>query len=123
MTNETFDQWCILEIMGHRKIGCRVTETTIAGTGMLRVEIPDGDKMVTQFYRPESVYCITPTTEDLARKFASRHFAAPISRYELPSETPESETKAPAAAFHGSYPVHPVYPEDDDDVIDFGEDD
>ena len=85
--DESFDEWCILEIMGHRKIGCRVRETTVAGAGMLRVDIPDGANSVTQYYRPESIYCLTPTTEELARRFAENHFNAPISRYELPNLT------------------------------------
>ena len=38
--NETFDQWCIVEVMGHQRYVGRVTEQVIAGTGFVRVDIP-----------------------------------------------------------------------------------
>lgn len=38
----------------------------------------------TQFYAPGAVYCITPTTEDMARRFALRTTPAPVEEWELP---------------------------------------
>lgn len=86
-----FDMWAVLELMGHRRIGAKVTEQTIAGAGFLRVDVYglDGDNPVlTQFYPPAAVYCITPTTERLARRMGEHVQPAPVSRYELPA--PES---------------------------------
>ena len=35
-----FDQWAIVEVMGHRSFGGRVTEQTIGGTSFIRVDVP-----------------------------------------------------------------------------------
>lgn len=91
MEQSTFAQWCILELMGHRRLGGYLTETTIAGTGMLRIDIPS-DPPVTQLYSPSSVYCITPTTEEIARAIAASYPSQPVQRYELPAlRDPEPE--------------------------------
>lgn len=67
--------WAVLEIMGHRRIAGRVTEETIAGAVMLRVDIPGpkaGDPpKATQYYGGASLFCMTPTTEELARREAN----------------------------------------------------
>lgn len=81
-----FDQWVILELMGHRRLAGRLTEEEIAGTAFLRLDIPDGGKApaATQYYAAGAVYAITPTTEALARQVALRDRPAPVSRWELP---------------------------------------
>lgn len=81
MTNETFNEWAVLELMGHRKLAGKVTEATIGGAGMIRLDIPDGP---TQFYSPASVYCLTPVAEETARAFAKTHTPEPVTRWELP---------------------------------------
>lgn len=90
---DNFDEWAILEILGHRRLGGRVSEATIAGASFLRIDVPeaDGQPAMTQYYAPSSVYALTPTTEDIARRAAALFRPAPISRWELaaaPSERP-----------------------------------
>src|SRR5438270_10021519 len=76
--NEKFDQWAIVEVMGHKKYAGRVTEQQIAGAGLVRVDVPEvkvGEKTHPPFSKligPASIYCITPVTEELARKAATR---------------------------------------------------
>lgn len=85
MSEETYAQWSILELMGHRRLAGFVTEQEIAGKGFLRIDIPGADETkVTQFYSPDSVYGMTPTTEDVARRVAAISHSAPVSRWELP---------------------------------------
>lgn len=81
----SFDEWAILEILGHRRPGGRVSEATIAGASFLRIDVPeaDGQPAMTQYYAPSSVYALTPTTEDIARRAAALFRPAPISRWEL----------------------------------------
>jgi hypothetical protein len=76
---EAFGEWVILELMGHRRLAGWLTEQEIAGKGFLRLQMDDA----TQFYSPAAVYCITPTTEELARKVAATSRPAPVTRYEL----------------------------------------
>jgi|SRR3990167_11151133 len=81
-----FDQWVILELMGHRRLAGKLTEATIAGDGFLRLDVYAGENqeaMVTQFYQPSAVYAITPTTEPIARLIAASAQAGPISPWEI----------------------------------------
>ena len=93
-TDPGFAEWVILELLGHRRLAGYLTEQQIAGTLFLRLEIPGagGQPDITQLYSPGSVYAITPTTDDIARRVASRSWPAPVQRWELPpapGERPE----------------------------------
>ena len=75
--------WAILEFMGHRKLAGHVREVSIAGTGMLRLDIYDGtEPMVTQYYRPGVVYCMTPTTEEIARAMGTTLQPTPATAFD-----------------------------------------
>ena len=86
--SKTFEEWCILELFGHRKLAGKVSEYTIGGAAFVRIDIPGS---ATQFYNPSAVYCITPTTEELARQFATLHTPEPVTRWELPDLVQEPE--------------------------------
>jgi hypothetical protein len=83
--DQTFAEWVILELLGHRRLGGHLTEVTIAGAGFLRLDIPagNGQPPMTQIVNPSSVYAITPTTEDIARRVATLGRPSPVSRWEL----------------------------------------
>lgn len=84
---ESFEGWCVLELLGHRRVAGFVSEQEIAGAGMIRIDVPGseaGGPAATQFYNPAALYALTPTTEEIARAFATRHKPQPVSRYELP---------------------------------------
>lgn len=82
-----FDEWLVLELMGHRRIAGHVTEQEVAGRGFLRIEIPadDGTTFATQFYSPTAVYGFTPVSEETARAFAKGHRPRPVTRFDLPA--------------------------------------
>jgi hypothetical protein len=83
---DAFEGWAIVELMGHRRLAGYVTEEEHFGTAMLRLDVHGADPaaaVVTQLYGGSSVYCLTPTTEDIARKLGERLRPAPVSRYEL----------------------------------------
>ena len=89
-----FSEWCILELMGHRRLAGLVTEQQIAGHGFLRLDVPgEGEApwSASQWYSPTSVYCITPTTEDIARKLAADNRPRPATRWELEPRHPVEE--------------------------------
>lgn len=91
-SSEQFAEWVILELMGHRRLAGYLSEVEIAGAGYLRLDVYPGDAKaasMTQFYRPGSVYCITPTTEALARSVAKSSDPAPVSRFELTVGQPD----------------------------------
>ena len=78
--------WVILELMGHRRLAGTMTEVELAGGKFLRLDSPGPDGVyATQFYAPAAVYCITPTTEEIARNVAASSQPAPVQRWELPA--------------------------------------
>ncbi len=80
-----FEGWAILELMGHRKLGGYVREQNVAGAGFIRIDVPGKDgNVATQFYAPGALYCLTPVTEDIARRFAVGVQPEPVTRWELP---------------------------------------
>jgi hypothetical protein len=81
---QRFDEWAILELMGHRRLAGKVSEAQIGGSGFIRIDVPgkEGWKS-SQFYSPAAVYCITPTTELVAREVASFSSMEPIHAWEF----------------------------------------
>lgn len=109
MTDDTkaFEQWAVLELMGHRRLAGLLTEETIAGAAFLRIDIPsdNGDPSASQWYAPNAVYAITPCTEATACRIAKViTFAPPVSEWELPQ--PRIEAPSP------SYPPGHLVEED-----------
>ena len=50
----------------------------------LRIDVPGPDgNLATQFYAPNALYCLTPVTEDMARRVARYNAPAPVTRWEL----------------------------------------
>lgn len=84
MEKVTFDEWALVELMGHSRIAGRVTEQEIGGSKFVRVDVPatEGTQSLTKFYGPSAIYAITPMTEDTARGLAARIDAAPVSAWD-----------------------------------------
>lgn len=83
-----FEGWAIVELMGHNTVAGFVSEQTIAGSAMLRVDVPqvdDDHPGFTKFYGGSALYGVTPTTEEVARHAAARLQVRPISPYVLPT--------------------------------------
>ena len=91
MSEQTFEGWVILELMGHRRLGGYLREHELAGAAFLRLDVPGpaGSPVATQFYSASAVYCITPTTEELARAVAVRNQPEPVRQWELPEREPQ----------------------------------
>lgn len=98
MSQEPFVGWAILELMGHRRLAGYVTEIEMAGAGMFRIDVPHSNRVghdqdlasidgTTQFYSPAALYCLTPTTEQIARGYAVENRPRPVQPFEL--TTPE----------------------------------
>ena len=94
MDSEKYEGWVILELMGHRRLTGYLAEQEIAGRAFLRIDVPT-EPPATQFYGAEAVYCITPTTEELARAAAKLGRVAPIQRWELPAAETREDDREP----------------------------
>lgn len=98
--SENFDQWCVIEMLGHRRLAGHVTEAQISGASFLRVDIP-GEPQVTQYIAPGSVYAIHPTTEEIVRSVAARFRPAPVQRWELAPVVEASAEPYEDASYEG----------------------
>lgn len=92
---EGFEGFAVLEVMGHRRLGGYVREVALAGAGFLRIDVPDtwGLPPMTQFYSPSSIYCLTPTTEEIAKAAMSLGQPEPVQRWELPKPEADRATE------------------------------
>jgi hypothetical protein len=81
-----YESWSLIEIMGHQRLAGMVTETTVAGAAMLRVDVPeiDGVPGFTTFLGAGSIYRLTPVSEDIARRMAVQLRIKPVHAYEMP---------------------------------------
>lgn len=103
MSEDSFDHWAIVELMGHVRIAGRLTEVELFGAKMGRLDVPKDDGFFTQYFGGSSVYRITPTTEEVARRIAEVNTPQPVYPYEL------------------SRPALPAGTADDDGVDDWNE--
>lgn len=80
-TKTTFQQWCIVELFGHIKIAGFCTEQNIAGSNMLRVDVPETNAhpAFTKFYGNAAIYAINPVDETTARLAADSFSVGPVS--------------------------------------------
>ncbi len=93
MNEKTFEEWSILELMGHRRLAGLIKEQTIGSASFIRIDVPDGKGgfSATQFYNPAAVYCMTPTSKEVAEQVAARDRPEPVSRWELQAPDPEEK--------------------------------
>ena len=76
---QSFDTWGVVEAMGFKKLAGRITEQQIAGSSLIRVDVPeilgeDGavrSPAYSKLIGVGSIYMITPTDEETARKAAA----------------------------------------------------
>lgn len=82
---EKFDLWCIVELFGHAKIAGRCTEQNIAGTNMLRVDVPETQHQpkFTRFFGSAAIYAINPVDEQTAKFMAEKIQMKPIDSWNI----------------------------------------
>lgn len=82
---ESFDQYCLVEMMGRQRIAGRVTEKTIAGAGFLQVDVPETktNPAFTRLIAPGSLYAINLVTEEVARMYAENLNVKPIESWDI----------------------------------------
>jgi len=83
----TYEGWAIVEQMGHKRMAARLSEAVIGGHSFIRCDVPGpnaGDPDVaTQFITGQTIYAITPCTEEIARKVAANCQPRPVTEWDL----------------------------------------
>lgn len=82
---QQFNEWGIVEVMGHQRYAGHMTEQTIGGASFLRVDVPEieGRPAFTKIIGTGAIFAITPTTEEAARAAAERFRSEAFDRYYL----------------------------------------
>ena len=85
MEQEKFDLWCVVELFGHSRIAGRCTEQNVAGTNMLRVDVPDTSNQpgFTRFLSSGAIYAINPVCEGVARRIAENLQIQPVNIWDV----------------------------------------
>ena len=113
---KSFETWAVVEVMGHNKYAGFTSEQSIGGQSFVRIDVPetDGHKAFTKLFGGASIYCITPTTEEIARGAARNLRKAPMDIYDLPDEWIE-KIRRPS---HVAIEPPDEYSGDEDDALD-----
>lgn len=83
--NTKLDLWALVELFGHAKIAGRITEQNIAGTNMLRVDVPETENQpaFTRLFGSSAIYAINPVDETTAKFYAENLNVEPIKSWDV----------------------------------------
>lgn len=75
----------IVELFGHQRIAGKISDVTIGGAALLRVDVPTVDDLpgFTKFYGTGAIYAITPTDEATMVQAVRSFRSVPIERWAL----------------------------------------
>lgn len=85
MEQVKFDLWCLVELFGHSQIAGKCTEQNVAGTNMLRVDVPVTSRQpgFTRLFSANAIYAINPVTEEVARQIAENLQVQPVNVWDV----------------------------------------
>lgn len=85
METEKFDTWAVVELFGHNQIAGRCSEQNVAGSNMLRIDVPETESnpSFTRLLGSGAIYAINPVTEEVAKHWAGRLRVAPITAWDV----------------------------------------
>lgn len=81
--------WAIVQLFGRKVIAGKISEVTIAGGDMLRVDVPEinGQAAFTNFYGHAAIYGITPTDEESGMHAVEHFRTRPVDKWTVPDRT------------------------------------
>jgi len=89
MTDKVFSEptWAIVELFGRQVIAGQISEVTVAGNDMLRIDVPNVGKIgaYTKFFGNGAIYAITPTNEASALHAVHHLQVRPIDQWTIPT--------------------------------------
>jgi len=82
---EQFKTWAMVELFGHTRIAGEVTEQTIAGGAMVRIDVPETETSpgFTRIVNVNAIYAINPMTEEMASSIAGQLNVKPIQAWDI----------------------------------------
>jgi len=118
-SNQHFEHWALIELMGHQRIAGLVCEVNIAGRGFLRVDVPDANGVIqfSRIYAPDAIYCISPTDRQIAIGLAVKCAARPFQCYDLQKLIADKKVDPPQADFGFQSAVEANDDDDDGEIF------
>lgn len=100
MENKVFEQYCIVEVMGHQKYAGLVTEQAVGGAAFVRVDVPeiDGRPAFSKLFSGGSIFCLTPVSKEVALATAKGLRQAPLNVWDLPKDMQSKIRNLPVPA-------------------------
>lgn len=89
--------FAIVEIMGHRTRAGAISDATLGGAAMLRIEHPSardhtGEEPFTEYYAPQAIFAVRPCSEKEAADHADRYwYTGTQQREALPAAAMDAE--------------------------------
>lgn len=86
MSDAVFSEMpCLIELYGHGKIAGKVSEVAVAGSALIRVDVPavEGQAAFTKYYGVGAIYAITPTDEATMLAAVNGMKPKPVERYQF----------------------------------------
>lgn len=90
--SQKWEHWAIVEVMGHRVFAGFVREEQVAGSGFIRIDVPEIPSLIdeerrpafSKLFSPGAIYAITPCTQVVATEAANQYRERPYQVFELP---------------------------------------
>ena len=108
-----FEGYAIIELFGHSKIAGMCREQPIAGTNMLRVDVPAMGKQpaFTRIFGGAAIYAINPCDEATAERAARNIMSCPVYVWDVKTMIDDAKR----AALNQPAPEHAPQPEFEED--------
>lgn len=107
-TNESaaYTGWAVVELLGRRRYAGQVSEVVQFGVAMGRLDVPETPEGPAQtiFFGGESVYQISPVSEEAARAVCRYSRPEPVKIFELTPPSSSRVLEAPRNPFGGPSP-------------------
>lgn len=115
---KTIDFYAIIELMGHQKIAGKVTEQAIAGTNMLRIDVPaiGNQPAFTRYIGGSGIYAINPCSEDVLMAFLKNNMPTPVYVWDVSQMIREEKLRLQSGTEKVDMQVAEDNEEDEDDL-------
>lgn len=103
--DKKFEVYAIVELFGHNKMAGKVSEQTIGGATMIRIDVPNTEAQpaFTRFMHINAIYAINPVTEEIATATAGRLNTKPIDVWDAREILRRADEQKKLAAANPAY--------------------